>query len=705
MAKSVLEIVFKVAREGTGDKDTQRELRALEKDFKSTMAAMGAFAGAAAAVTAALKFAVTEAMEAEKQQAKLAAVLKSTGGAAGLTQASLNNLATELSRMSGIDDELIVSSEAVMLTFKQIGRQVFPEAMEAALNMNAVLGGDLQQSVVQLGKALNVTAGDTNAASMGLTAMRRSGVSFTEEQKKMALQMVKTGDVIGYQKLILSELNTEFGGAAEAMGDTAAGSAEKLRNSLGNLGAAFGQRLLPAIKDTNLTLSALIDTITEGIEADNAHVATLQQVRQHFDWANESITRAQKLGGEYNDTVKAVVAQLERGAAATQFYAAQVEAATQVQLENEEALKAQSDANKGLLSLIQSMQSEYTSFTEKNDALKLKLEELHAEQDKTSEWSTKYKKLQEEIDATTNEIDKLATEHEEASKRIAFSLLQQKLASDGLTDAEFNNLLRVGEQWGVLDKTVVDSAITMNENMSFMAESMQEPFNSLKQINQQVNRLKNLSGAAFDFFVNIHTQGSWPSLPVTMGGGNALGSQVPFQMQAGGGPLGSGFVLVGEEGPELITPTRFVIPADATKALLESGLIPEHQMRTGGILLDGMTSVTPTNFVNYGGSGFNKPRSSSNVPAPVVTSEIQQASQASQVANVVVPMAAATDEAVRTTQSVQQQAAMQLQLISTTIQASNDAVLSEQRETNRLLRDNNTLLPRTLAAVIQQVLP
>lgn len=705
MAKSILEIVFKVAREGTGDKDTQRELRALEKDFKGVMATMGAFAGAAAAVTAALKFSVKEAMEAEKQQAKLTAVLKSTGGAAGLTQESLNNLATELSRMSGIDDELIVSSEAVMLTFKQIGKQVFPEAMEAALNMNAVLGGDLQQSVVQLGKALNVTAGDTQTASLGLTAMRRSGVSFTEEQKKMALQMVKTGDVIGYQKLILSELNTEFGGAAEAMGDTAAGSAEKLKNSLGNLGAAFGQRLLPAIKETNTTLSNLIDTITDGIEADNDHVAALQQVRQHFDWANESITRAQKLGGEYNETVKAVVAQLERGAAATQFYASQVEAATQVQLENEEALKAQSDANKGLLSLIGSLQSEYTSFTEKNDALKLKLEELHVEQDKTSEWSSKYKKLQEEIDATTSEIDKLATEHEEASKRIAFSLLQQKLASDGLTDAEFNNLLRVGEQWGILDKTVVDSAIVMNENMSFMADSMQEPFSSLKQINQQVNRLKNLSGAAFDFFVNIHTRGAWPSLPVTMGGGNALGSQVPFQMQAGGGPLGSGFVLVGEEGPELITPTRFVIPADATRALMESGLIPQFKMAGGGILLDGMTNVTPTNFVNYGGTSFNKPKPTSSVPAPVVTSEIQQASQASQVANVVIPMAAATDDAVRTTQSVQQQASMQLQLISSTIQASNDVIISEQRETNRLLRDNNSSLPRTLAAVIQQALP
>lgn len=705
MARSVLEIVFKTLREGSGDADTSRSLKALEKNVKSTIASFSAFAGAAAAVTAALNYSVKEAMEAEKAQAKLSAVLKATNNAAGMTQTSVNALATELSRMSGIDDELIANSEAVLLTFTQIGRQVFPEAMEAALDMNAVLGGDLQGSIVQLGKALNVTAGDTATASMGMTALRRSGVSFTEEQKKMALEMVKTGDIMGYQKLVLGELNREFGGAAEAMGDTTAGSAQKLKNSFNNLAAAVGTMFLPAIKKANEFLSENADKLTESVEAINAFRDAYQDAAEWLDYTTTEISQGTYASEQMRQAVEDLAIQLQRGAAMTEFYNKQVEAQVSVQAEAEEAMEGVGRANQDMLSLIQSLQSEYTSFTEKNEELKLKLQELTAEQEKVPEWSSKYKDYQVQIDETTGAINKLAAEHEMASKRIAFSLLQQKLASDGLTDAEFNNLLKIGESWGVIDKTVAESAILMNHNMELMADSMQEPFANLKGINQQINQIRNKNGMSFDFYVNIHTAGGFPSLPVTMGGGGAGGEAGPaFEARAGGGMMGNGWVLVGEQGPELITPNRFVIPSDVTRALLASGLMPQYGLATGGPIpsLDGEIVGVPYT-TQIGMSTINTPSTPApSLPPPVIAGEV---SQASQVAAAVVPMAQATVAAVQTSAQAQQQASAEAVQTRQIIAEGNSETNGLLRETNQLLRAQQAGITRAMIAAFQQANP
>ena len=51
------------------------------------------------------------------------------------------------------------------------------------------------------------------------------GVTFTEEQKTQIKALAKSGDALGAQKIILQELNSEFGGSAEAQA-TALGKAK-----------------------------------------------------------------------------------------------------------------------------------------------------------------------------------------------------------------------------------------------------------------------------------------------------------------------------------------------------------------------------------------------------------------------------------------------------------------------------------------------
>lgn len=216
----------------------------------------GAMAAAAGitALGAGLGYAISEAMAAQKTQAQLAAVLKSTGGAAGVTAEKANELANQLSKVTTFEDDAIVAGESMLLTFTNIGADVFPAATEAILDLSTATGQDLQSSAVQLGKALN----DPIA---GITALSRVGVTFTEAQKKMITKMVEAGDVAGAQKLILAELKREFGGSAVAAGETFSGQLTILKNTLGNVAEEVGTALLPALQDIVSKIEPVIDAI------------------------------------------------------------------------------------------------------------------------------------------------------------------------------------------------------------------------------------------------------------------------------------------------------------------------------------------------------------------------------------------------------------------------------------------------------------
>jgi hypothetical protein len=194
-----------------------------------------------AGLSVAMKDWVSEASAAQGVQAQTNAVLKSTGGISGMTADSVDKLATSFSEITPFEDDVIASAENMLLTFTNIGKDVFPGATQTVLDMSQALGQDLNSSAMQLGKALNDPI-------KGVTALQRVGVTFTEDQKKMIAEMVKSGDVMGAQKIILAELGREFGGSAVAAGQTFAGSWTILQNKMGNFKEALGTALFPALE-------------------------------------------------------------------------------------------------------------------------------------------------------------------------------------------------------------------------------------------------------------------------------------------------------------------------------------------------------------------------------------------------------------------------------------------------------------------------
>lgn len=240
-----------LTREG---KEAEKQADRVSKKWSAAGKAIGVGVAAGIGVAGlALKKYFQNTIEAERVQAQLAARIKSTGGAARLSLIDLNKMAEALQFKTTFDDESIGEVQALLLTFTKIGNETFPKATEAVLNLSTAMGTDLNSAALQVGKALNDPV-------KGITALARAGVQFSETQKQTIKDLVKTGDVAGAQTLILKELETQMGGAAEAARNTLGGALKALSNSFDNLlegdsGDAGVKGTREAIEDFNRTLN------------------------------------------------------------------------------------------------------------------------------------------------------------------------------------------------------------------------------------------------------------------------------------------------------------------------------------------------------------------------------------------------------------------------------------------------------------------
>jgi len=226
-------------------------------NLSSTLLKVGSIFG----VGMSIKSFIDDASEAEAGISQLNTVLASTKNAVGLTADEISNMAGELQKVTKFSDDEILSGQNLLLTFTNIGKDVFPQVTETMLDMSQALGQDLKSSSIQLGKAINDPIN-------GVTALQRVGVSFTDSQKNQIKTMQESGDVMGAQKLILAELSKEFGGSAKAAGETYAGQMARLKNQLGEVSESIGGKILPYLSQFANYIIANMPKIRDSI--DNA---------------------------------------------------------------------------------------------------------------------------------------------------------------------------------------------------------------------------------------------------------------------------------------------------------------------------------------------------------------------------------------------------------------------------------------------------
>jgi hypothetical protein len=254
-----------------GLKQAQYQLNKVRGNFQNLgrnfALAGAAFAGAAAVITKSAR----DLARIEKINAQTEAVLKSMGNSAGVSSQHIQDLAGNLEKLTASEAETIQEGANLLLTFRNIQNQVgenndiFDQAVTMSVDLARAMGTDASGEAIRLGKALN-------DPTKGVSALTRVGVSFTEQQKEQIKTLQESGDILGAQKIILGELQAQFGGSGQAYAATFAGQVELLNHELGALGEEATLVVMPALQTMVGELRTLAPEIGTKLSAAIASV-------------------------------------------------------------------------------------------------------------------------------------------------------------------------------------------------------------------------------------------------------------------------------------------------------------------------------------------------------------------------------------------------------------------------------------------------
>src|SRR6266487_1102613 len=239
--------------------------------FVGGMVAMNLASRAISFLSDAFKGMIQESTDAADELAQTNATIKSTHGVAGVTAQAVLDLATKFSHLTQFTDDAVQSAENVLLTFPRIGKDIFPQTTLAVLNLSQAMHQDWKQSAIEVGKALDDPI-------RGMTNLRRIGVEFSDAQVKVIKHLWETGHTAEAQKLILQELNKEFGNSAVAAGTTFAGKLKILSQTFDDLKQAVGDRILPILSNLLTQVGPIVIRFTDWITSGDGLSNTLAQV-------------------------------------------------------------------------------------------------------------------------------------------------------------------------------------------------------------------------------------------------------------------------------------------------------------------------------------------------------------------------------------------------------------------------------------------
>jgi hypothetical protein len=196
----------------------------------------------------------------ERITAQTESVLKSTGTTANGTAKDIENLAGSLEALTATEAETIQQGANLLLTFKNIqnqagaGNDIFNQTTAAMVDVARAMGTDASTEAIRLGKALNDPI-------KGISALSRVGIQFTENQRAQIKALQESGDLMGAQKIILAELQSQFGGSGAAFAKTFTGQLELMGHELGTIGEEATMAVMPALQEMVSELRELIPLI------------------------------------------------------------------------------------------------------------------------------------------------------------------------------------------------------------------------------------------------------------------------------------------------------------------------------------------------------------------------------------------------------------------------------------------------------------
>lgn len=249
---------------------------------------------------------------------QVAQAVKRTGENAGFTARQLLKMAAAMQMITGVGDEqILLKVTNQLLTFGNITGEVFERAQAAILDLNAVISGGEESSLIsqsiQLGKALNDPV-------LGITALTRVGISFTEEQKELIKSLVDENKLFEAQSIILTEIEKQYGGQAAVLNE-ATGGTKGLSASLGDLSEKMGGLVLklggPLIKLLSGVVTVMNQIAGQSTTAADKYQDQVDKVQDLTDNLEPLIEKYDKLNGiaertseeqeTLNETIDAII--------------------------------------------------------------------------------------------------------------------------------------------------------------------------------------------------------------------------------------------------------------------------------------------------------------------------------------------------------------------------------------------------------------
>lgn len=222
--------------------------------------------GAAGAVKDVLTDCVSAYTEAQTAQLQLEDAFTRFPKLANTNIQSLRDLNSELMKKTRFDDDAIASGQAVLAQFNLTGKQL-QSITPLLLDYAAKTGQDVPAAAEKLGKAF---LGNTKAL------------------KELGINYKSTGNQAKDTENIVKLLSGAVGGFAEKEGKTAAGRAEILKNTFGEIQEEIGAKVLPILTALGqFLLEKVVPAIELLVEWLEAHLAPI--LVAVFGWIRDNV--------------------------------------------------------------------------------------------------------------------------------------------------------------------------------------------------------------------------------------------------------------------------------------------------------------------------------------------------------------------------------------------------------------------------------
>lgn len=196
----------------------------------------------------------------QKATADLGQTMLTMGGAVGVTEGELNEMAEAMNKTTVNSKAAIVSAQALMLTFGNVKGKQFEEGMKSAGDYAAkFFKGDLMEASKSLGIALDDPI-------KGMARLHRTGVSFSDTQKEQIKNLQEAGKLTEAQEIILKEIKRETKDQAEIFAKTDAGQLLMAKKQWEDIHLTIGRLVSKIQVDLIPLFTVFINGLKKGVE-------------------------------------------------------------------------------------------------------------------------------------------------------------------------------------------------------------------------------------------------------------------------------------------------------------------------------------------------------------------------------------------------------------------------------------------------------